>query len=362
MSNINFQVITVCSTYNHAKYIEDAMNGFCFQQTNFPFVCVIIDDASTDGEQDVINNYLTEHFDVNNQLFVREDDTNDYKMFFARHKTNYNCYFAVYFLKYNHYSIRKSTISYYKEWLDKAKYRALCEGDDFWIDNVKLQKQFDYIDSHPNCTMVCNRAKLYSEKNKKYVGEQYCRNSNGELSPIDVINRTGLYIPTCSTLYVPEIRDNFPKYCHNCNVGDYPIQIIAAMKGYVYYFDNVMSVYRIDCPGSWSNRQKFNSVDPNRLHIVKGQVEMFKGFMIDNPMYKDVFNEKIAEHICKNMPSWNVSRADKKKYKDFFSIEISTFKLKWKFLSVLVSLPIPMKKLLYLFFFNKKYVPMYMYY
>ena len=358
MNNISFQIVTVCLTYNHSHYIEDAMNGFCIQQTNFPFVCAIIDDASTDGEQDVIKNYLNKHFDLENQLVVRKYDTNDYKLIYARHKTNSNCYFAVYFLKYNHYSIRKSTLPYYQEWLDIAKYRALCEGDDFWIDNVKLQKQFDYLDSHPNCTMVCNRAKLYSEKKKKYVGEQYCRNSDGELNPIDVINRTGLYIPTCSVMYNPEIRDNYPDYCQNCNVGDYPLQITAAMKGYIYYYDHAMSVYRIETTGSWSNLQKFNSIDPDRLQIVKSQVEMFKGFLQAYPLYKDVYRIKIAEHICKNMPSWNASKADKNKYRDFFNLEISSFNVKWRLISVLFCLPIPMKKLFYLFFLNKKYVPL----
>ena len=53
-----------CMTFNHASYIEDAMNGFTIQQTDFPFVCTIIDDASTDGEQEVIKNYLQDNADI----------------------------------------------------------------------------------------------------------------------------------------------------------------------------------------------------------------------------------------------------------------------------------------------------------
>ena len=52
-----------CFTYNHVSYIEDAMNGFCMQQTDFPFACIVVDDSSTDGEQDVISRYLEKHFD-----------------------------------------------------------------------------------------------------------------------------------------------------------------------------------------------------------------------------------------------------------------------------------------------------------
>lgn len=59
-----FKVRVYCSTFNHSPYIEDAMNGFCMQETNFPFVAIIIDDASTDGEPEVIKQYLQEHFDL----------------------------------------------------------------------------------------------------------------------------------------------------------------------------------------------------------------------------------------------------------------------------------------------------------
>ena len=58
-----FKVCVRCSTFNQAKYIEDTMNGFVMQQTDFPFVCCIVDDASTDGEQDVIKKYMDMHFD-----------------------------------------------------------------------------------------------------------------------------------------------------------------------------------------------------------------------------------------------------------------------------------------------------------
>ena len=62
MDEHKYMVRVSCMTYNHASYIEDAMNGFCMQETSFPFVCTIVDDASTDGEQDVIQKYLNEHF------------------------------------------------------------------------------------------------------------------------------------------------------------------------------------------------------------------------------------------------------------------------------------------------------------
>ena len=62
MEEIKFKVCVRCMTYNHSAFIEDAMNGFCMQRTNFPFVCIIVDDASTDSEQEVIKNYLQKNF------------------------------------------------------------------------------------------------------------------------------------------------------------------------------------------------------------------------------------------------------------------------------------------------------------
>ncbi len=111
----SFLVCVKRMTFNHHAYIEDAMNGFVMQETDFPFVCVIIDDASTDGEPEVIKKYFQENF---SQLDT--DETDDYVRTLGRHKTNENCYFLVIYLKYNHYSIKKSKMPYYAEYQGNA--------------------------------------------------------------------------------------------------------------------------------------------------------------------------------------------------------------------------------------------------
>ena len=112
--NISYLVQVRCLTFNHAAYIEDTMNGFCIQETTFPFVCTIIDDASSDGEALIIRQYLQDHFDLGNNNIMYKEETNDYDMIFAQHSINKNCYFAVYFLKYNHFSIKKKEKYIYK--------------------------------------------------------------------------------------------------------------------------------------------------------------------------------------------------------------------------------------------------------
>lgn len=158
---IQFMVCVRCMTFNQSSYIEDALNGFTMQETNFPFVCTILDDASTDGEQEVIKKYLQEHFDMENKSVVRNEETDDYVLTFAQNKLNKNCYFAVLYLKYNHYSnkeIKERKFTYIAEWHDNAKYIALCEGDDYWTHPQKLQMQVDFLESHPDYTMYLHNA------------------------------------------------------------------------------------------------------------------------------------------------------------------------------------------------------------
>ena len=149
LEKYDWMVLVRCNTYNHAPYIVEAMNGFTMQETHFPFVCVIVDDASTDGEQSVIDNYLNEHFDIEDKSNVQHEETDDYILTFARHKTNLNCYFVGIYLKYNHYSLKKPKVPYFARWRDKAKYIAICEGDDYWIDSLKLQKQVHFLENNP---------------------------------------------------------------------------------------------------------------------------------------------------------------------------------------------------------------------
>ena len=181
-----FIVRVSCMTYNHSAYIIEAMDGFCMQHTDFPYICIIIDDASTDGEPEVIIKYIEENFKLEDRTIACFEETDDYKLTFAQHKTNKKCYFAFFSLKYNHYSIKKRKSPYWQRWSD-TKYIALCEGDDYWTDPSKLQMQVDFLETHPDYTMVCNRTKLYSERKKAFIGENYCYNRNRTIMTKDII-------------------------------------------------------------------------------------------------------------------------------------------------------------------------------
>lgn len=166
-----YMVHVWCETFNHAPYIINAMDGFTMQDTTFPYVCTILDDNSTDGEQDVISNYLQEHFDLDNSSITRKEETDDYRLTFARHKTNLNCYFAVLYLKYNHRVVKKKKDPYVSEWHNDSKYTASCEGDDYWTDSHKLQIQFEFMEKNPQYLFCCHRYKIFEPKTKRFLKE-----------------------------------------------------------------------------------------------------------------------------------------------------------------------------------------------
>ena len=273
-----FTVRVKCMTYNHSSYIKEAMDGFCSQQTNFPFVCVIMDDASSDGEQDILNNYLQENFDLDDESISYTEETANYNLIFARHKTNCNCYFAVFLLKENHYQKKSKNQYLKKEWIN-TKYIANCEGDDYWVDSLKLQKQVDFLESHPDYSLVFHNALFHYENghqpdhraNDFPTGRFYNLQPNiiGKIPTASMVYRSNIYI---SKLF-QECKNSSKIY-----VGDVPLTLCCDVYGKIYCFNDVMSVYRIH-PTNWTNtKEKFRSYkylfqDIELLKIFKGKYD-----------------------------------------------------------------------------------------
>ncbi len=274
-NDYKYMVCTRCITYNQAQYIEDALNGFCMQQTSFPIVNVIIDDASTDGEPEVIKHYIEAHFKVADQEIVRYEETDDYHLIFAQHKTNINCYFAVLFLKYNHYQIKKSKMDYIKNWNENAKYIALCEGDDYWIDPLKLQKQVDFMEAHTEHSLCfCAYRQLYPNGETKDV---FRYEVDKEVCPMqDIILGGGGYMATNSMLYRASMYVPYSTWAVGCPIGDLPLMLSLAAGGEVGYLSEVMCTYRIAADGSWSVRMRSN-IKRRRQHH-KAIIKMWRQF------------------------------------------------------------------------------------
>lgn len=244
-------VQTRCMTYNHAPYILEAMNGFCMQKTTFPFVNVIVDDDSKDGEPEVIEKYLQEHFNLQDSAVARREETDDYRLVFAQHKTNKNCYFVMLLLKYNHH-LKKDKYPYFAEWTDASKYIALCEGDDYWTDPLKLQKQVDILEADESlmlcctsCSVVDKDGKLISQRVQEPVVKD---NKQGRYNLRDFFRDQHQY-PTLSVLYRNTHRGEIrAKHAHTVNafLGDWTLWICVMIYGDMYYLDEVTCAYRIN--------------------------------------------------------------------------------------------------------------------
>ena len=236
----HFKVSVWCNTYNQASYIKDTMDGFCMQQTSFPFACLIMDDASTDGEPAVIRQYLNDHFDTE---WTKETD--DYHLTLARHQENRHCYFAVYLLKYNHYSIKKPRLKYYREVTDEIDYVALCEGDDYWTDAHKLQKQADALDANPQATLVyTNFQTVDGEGNpisRPFIKDFPGRSHSGDNLP--TLLRYGNYIMVLTSMYRYKVFES--EYLTNSPVRmDFNTTMAAALMGDFIWLPEQTACYR----------------------------------------------------------------------------------------------------------------------
>ncbi len=269
-----YLVCVRCYTFNQANYIVDALNGFTMQKTSFPFICTILDDASTDGEQEVLSKYLDDNFSLDDTSTYRREETNDYIMVFAQHKNNHNCFFAVYYLKYNHYRIKKSKLDYIAEWSD-AKYIATCEGDDYWFDRSKLQDQVDFMEQHPEHSLCfCSHRNKYSNGN---VNEVIRYPNDVECCPMkDAIHCGGAYMATASMLYRTDMAENRPQWSLGLPIGDLPLMLVLMGRGKCGYINRVMVCYRVSSDGSWTNLMKKDK--KRRLYLFSSVKRMYKEF------------------------------------------------------------------------------------
>lgn len=250
-----------CWTYNQSTYITDAMNGFAMQQTNFPFVAVIIDDASIDGEQEVIKAYIEEHFDHSEKTGYKEWETEDACWIFARHKLNENCHFVAVLLKRNLFKEPEKKGAVVKEWMD-TKYIAICEGDDYWTDPLKLQKQVDFLEGHPDFSMCFHGAEVKVENSpssEQKNGTNYSKIENREYVSTEFVS--GWLVPTASIVYRPEFVNQFEvKHPERFAFGDIVLVLKCSHTGKVFGMSDMMSVYRIQPNSITNNPQSVESL------------------------------------------------------------------------------------------------------
>ena len=249
MKTDRFLVSIRCVTYNHSAYIAKALDGFAMQKTSFPFIAVVVDDASTDGEQMLLMSYMNEHFDCSEGAGFEQWETEEACWTFARNKINENCYFIVICLKKNLYKNPKKD-ELMKDWID-TKYVAFCEGDDYWIDPMKLQKQVDILEADDTLMAVVTNSKLVDKDGNELKVKQddvVPGNKQGRYGLRSFIYKVHHY-PTATVCYrgthVDEIERMMERTA-NPYLGDWTFWISLHVFGDFFYLDQITSAYRIN--------------------------------------------------------------------------------------------------------------------
>ena len=235
-----YKVYVRSSTYNQSPYIEDCLNGVAMQKTNFPFVHHVVDDCSTDGEQEVIKSWIERECDLETAEYY---DNALCTITLAKHKTNPNYTIAAYFLKKNMYGKPKKR-ELFIPWREVCPYIAICEGDDYWIDAKKLQKQVSLLDTNSTCVLVYSNVNIVDEYSNFIKGwKGYSQNIKEKLMC------DSNFIPTVSTCFRADCYKNYlsilPQQSQSWKMGDLPLWIYLSAVGDVCYLEDVTAVYRI---------------------------------------------------------------------------------------------------------------------
>lgn len=243
--NPEIMVSVLCITYNHAKFIREALDGFVMQRTNFPFEVIIHDDCSTDGTDEIVREYAAKYPHLLRPLYETE----------------------------NQYSKKLGSITMrFCLPLARGKYIAFCEGDDYWTDPLKLQKQVDFLESHPDYSMVHTNFQGVDAENH-HINNDYFdhwrKKSLDESRPAILRLLENNYILTLTTCMRREVLDN-PIY-KKCPVFmDYSLFLAAALMGDIKYLPEVMGCYRKHPGGLTSSN---DSLVNHNCEVIKNYYE-----------------------------------------------------------------------------------------
>ena len=255
-------VSIVCTTFNHELFIKDALDGFIRQKTNFRYEIIVHDDASTDRTKEIVKQYAKKYPHLIKTVFQSE----------------------------NQYSKGVKIFNTFILPLIKGKYVAFCEGDDYWSDSFKLQKQYDALEANQGVDICAHAHEVFDCRNKTYKIVR--RRNDSCIIPVEeVIVSGGSFVATNSLVCRKLIFDNEPNFRKNCPY-DYTLQVTGSLKGGMLYLNDIMSVYRYMAKGSWSERIQRNK-KMKKQHI-KMWLNMLKQMDADtNFKYHIVISKRI---------------------------------------------------------------------
>ena len=223
MDNNDIIVSVKCAVYNHEFYLRQCLEGFIMQKTNFRFEVIVHDDASTDGSVAIIREYAEKYPDIIKPIYETE----------------------------NQYSKHDGSVVKIMNAACKGKYIAMCEGDDYWIAPLKLQKQVDFLETHLDYSMCFHRAKIENEINKPNVFI-HCSMIEDRDYTGDELFRTWT-VPTASMIFRREVLNYKNITDKRILYGDIIMILRCAEFGKIKGMSSEMSVYRIQQNSATNN-------------------------------------------------------------------------------------------------------------
>lgn len=279
------KVSIICNAFNHEKYIRKCLEGFVSQNTDFEYEVLIHDDASTDGTPEVIKEFEAKYPNVIKPIFQK---TNQYSQGIP------------------------ITIRYQFPRVN-GKYIAICEGDDYWCDENKLQIQVDALEQHNELDMCAHHADVFTRGKKS--GEIGPKQDNIILPLEQVILGGGGILSTNSLVFRRDLINKNYRFRNFYSI-DYSLQIMGAIRGGILYFGRTMSVYNYMTEGSWTSR--ISSDNDKHINHVTKTIEMLR-ILNEETMnaYSTPINERIKQlefYIYKVQSDFN----NAKKYKELY--------------------------------------------
>lgn len=260
---MNEVLVSACIiTYNQENFIRSCIEGVVNQQVNFTFEIVIGEDGSTDETLSICKEYAIKYPQLIRLIAGAENK------------------------------------GMMKNWLStitscRGKFIAICEGDDYWTDALKLQKQVDYISKYENCNLVFTDAKVWNENKREFLPNW--ANINREKYEFkDLIEKN--VITTCTALFRnPNRNAEISNYLLNFKIGDYPLYLFLLRSGYAYFLNKDTAVYRQHNGGVFSLYGPENFLNTN--------IEVL------NTIMKEGLSEEERFYVKKSLVKWHYAKA-----------------------------------------------------
>lgn len=241
--------VSICvQTYQHAAFIKQCLDGLLRQEANFQYEILLGEDCSTDGTREICKIYA-EKYPGKIRLFLH--DRKDNIVINGKPSGRYN------FLN-NLKNVR-------------GKYFAICEGDDYWCDENKLQKQYDFLERNQDYSICFHEVSILenSQLSHSYLAPEKA----GTTSIIDLARKN--YIYTCSCFYRNHLPKTFPKSLIHAPFFDYVLHLYISQYGKIKYLPENMAVYRIHDGGLWSSLERSEQL-LGLTHVINPLLDYFK--------------------------------------------------------------------------------------